>query len=106
MRERLYADFTPIHPEGRSGVRLSVFGVTEATWPTENLSVFKQVRCWCRSPNVIPQGGPKAYLPPVELAPKCRLDCIRLAPKCRLDVVCARAQAPRHGPVQDTQPES
>jgi hypothetical protein len=95
MRERLHADFTPIHPEGRSGVRLSVLKVTEATWPTENLSVFEQVRCWCRSANVIPQGGPKACLSPVELAPK-----------CRLDVVYARAQAPGHGPVQDTQPES
>jgi len=95
MSERLYTDFTPIHPEGWSGVRLSVFLVTEATRPTESLSVFEQVRCWCRSPNVIPQGGPKACLPPVELAPKCRLDATR-----------ARTQAPGHRPVQDTQPES
>ena len=50
MRERLYADFTPIHPEGRSGVRLSVFLATEVTRPTKSLSVFEQVRIGTEAP--------------------------------------------------------
>jgi hypothetical protein len=50
MRERLYADFTPIHPEGRSGVRPSVFLAAEATRPTESLSVFEQVCVGAEAP--------------------------------------------------------
>lgn len=65
MRERLHDDFARLRPEGRSRAHLSELADTEASLKTVRLSVFEQIRGWCRSANWNRQGGPKACLPPL-----------------------------------------